>query len=132
VKRLDSFLKWFGLASIATAVLYFLFDALVPNSPSLFSSHPYVVNHIIGIVCVVLGAPCAVCGLLRADPTHSLALVLNVSKYIGLICWICAALLMDGYNVGMAFAAGCFVAWTVSVVCAVMGMKSRGARPRHS
>jgi hypothetical protein len=131
VKRLDSFLKWFGLASIITAIVYFLFDALFPKFPSLFPNHPYGIGDIIGIW-FVFGAPCAVCGLLRGDPTHPLCLALNVSKYIGLICWVCALLLMDAPNAGISLAVACLAAWTVSVVCAVLGMKEREARPGHS
>jgi len=120
VKRIDNFLKWFGLSSIAITLVYLPFRFyLFPNSFEALAA-------IVGILCI-FGAPCAVVGLLQYDSTRLLYKALSISKYTGLLCWIFAVLLIDTWSehyIGSAFAVASLVAWTISVFCAVLGMRS--------
>jgi hypothetical protein len=119
VKRIDNFLKRFGLSSIVITLGYILFSVV------LFPDHPFATGDAVGILCI-FGSPCAVCGLLQYDSARPLYGIFIISKYTGLFCWISAVFLSDPmieYYLGDALVAAFLMAWMISILCAVSGMK---------
>ena len=122
VKRIDNFLKWFGLSSIAITLGYYPFRMFwFPNSW----------DALVPIVCILgtTGLPCAVCGLLQYNPARPLYRIFSISKYTGFFCWISATLVlffqkdtMGQTYLGVALAIVGLMAFMLCVFCAVLGL----------
>lgn len=129
MKRINNFLKWFGLSSIAITLVYVLFLVLLPDTFHVFPNHPYAVGDFVGILCTI-GAACAVWGLLQYDSGHPLYGVFSICKYTGFICWISAPLAMSfgseaEMRSGIALAYVGLGAFALCILCAVIGRDVR-------
>jgi len=122
VKRIDNFLKWFGLSSVVITLGYFPFRIfLFPNSWDGLAA-------VVGILCV-FGLPCAVCGLLQYDSTRPLYKIFTISKYVGFSFWISATLVLFFQTdkigqtyLGSTLAVVGLAAFTLCVSCTILGM----------
>ncbi len=113
-------------------LVYFPFRMyLFPNSSDALAA-------VVGILFVV-GAPCAVFGLLQYDSAYPLYRIFNITKYIGFLCWMFATLVLlfqtdtvGQTYLGSALATVGLGSFTLCIVCVVLGMKSRASRDgRH-
>ena len=129
VKKIDSFLKWFGLSSTAIGLVYTLFYFSTKGRSS-----SGVLNEAVAIL-FVIGFPCAVCGLLRYDPMRPYYKVFCISKYVGLFCLIFALsfLLFQTNAVAQTYAGSMFAiigfgALVLCIICAVLGIGIKARR----
>ena len=122
VKRIDNFLKWFGLSSVVVTLGY------LPFRIFLFPTGWDGLAAVMGILCV-FGLPCAVCGLLEYDSARPLYRIFTISKYIGFSSWISATLVLFFQTdtigqtyLGSALAIIGLGAFTLCVLCAILRM----------